>query len=290
MKVFLTATSFLESYGGPAFSVPRLGLALANAGLTIGLWAPDGSAVRTKMIPKDHPRITCLAGSLEEGLTSFGRPTLLHDNGIWMPHNRALARLAALRRIPRIVSPRGMLEPWALQHKWLKKRIAWMLYQRGDLMRAALIHATAEQEAQHIKDLRLKMAVAIIANGVDLPSTSSMPTATHHRGSEGGSRIALFLSRIHPKKGLPMLVEAWKRIQPAGWMLHIAGPDEGGHLPEVKRAVTAADLMIMSAFSGPSKARIVKRPTKRPIFSFCRHTQKISAWSSLKLWHMNYPF
>jgi glycosyltransferase involved in cell wall biosynthesis len=48
-------------------------------------------------------------------------------------------------------------------------------------------------------------------------------------------RTALFLSRIHPKKGLPLLLEVWARLRPQGWQLRIVGPDEGGHLAELKR-------------------------------------------------------
>ena len=51
--------------------------------------------------------------------------------------------------------------------------------------------------------------------------------------ADGRTRMALFLSRVHPVKGLLNLVQAWARLAPAGWRLCIAGPDEAGHLKEV---------------------------------------------------------
>src|SRR6185437_5429618 len=87
----------------------------------------------------------------------------------WLGHNHRLAKLALERRIPRIVSTRGMLEPWAIDHKRWKKRIAWWFYQRRDLACASCLHATAAKEAQNVKALRLRVPVCTISNGTDMP-------------------------------------------------------------------------------------------------------------------------
>src|SRR5262249_11505939 len=67
----------------------------------------------------------------------------------------------------------------------------------------------------------------------------------------GGQKTALFLGRIHPKKGLPMLIEAWGQVRPRGWKLQIAGPDEAGHRREVGRAGMATRLTDVVQFLGP---------------------------------------
>ena len=61
----------------------------------------------------------------------------------------------------------------------------------------------------------------------------------------------LFLSRLHPKKGLLDLVEAWSRLRPEHWRLVIAGPDEGGHRAEVASAISRAGLESWCVFTGP---------------------------------------
>ena len=243
----LTATSLLPAYGGPAYSVSRLALALAHAGAEVGLWASDQSATTTPLLSA-RPGVRCLVGGCAEAVAAFGKPDVLHDNGLWLRHNHGLAGLAARACVPRVVSTRGMLEPWALRHKCLKKAAAWWLYQRSDLRRAQLLHATAEQEAVNLEKLGLGVPVRTVPNGVDLPSRDGGGAA---RARDAEPRTALFVGRIYPVKGLLMLVEAWARVRPEGWRLKIAGPDEAGHRAAVERAVTSAGLRDVVSFSGP---------------------------------------
>ena len=251
MKVFVAGTSLLPSYGGPAFSVSRLATALTEAGAEVGLWAPDQSARFTQLSPAQSS-VRRLTGTEAEALDTFGQTDVLHDNGIWLPHNHRLAVLAAKRGIPRVVSTRGMLEAWARNHKRLKKNLAWRLYQCHDLKQAGCHITTSEAEAQTLQHLGLGVPIAIVPNGVDVPEERPRGVGSGAgRGVQGGLRTALFLGRIYPIKGLPMLIEAWARVRPDGWILRIAGPDEAGHQKQVEKAVTAAGLGQVVSFTGP---------------------------------------
>ena len=251
MKVFVAGTSLLPSYGGPAFSVSRLATALAEAGVEVGLWAPDQSAGFTPLLPAQSS-VRRLTGTEAEALDSFGKTDVLHDNGIWLPHNHRLAALAKRRGIPRVVSTRGMLEPWALNHKRLKKNLAWCLYQCRDLKQARCHITTSEAEAQNLQHLGLGVPIATVPNGVDVPEERPRSVDSGaERAVRGGLRTALFLGRIYPIKGLPMLIEAWARARPDGWILRIAGPDEAGHQKQVEKAVIAAGLGQVVSFTGP---------------------------------------
>jgi glycosyltransferase involved in cell wall biosynthesis len=109
----------------------------------------------------------------------------------------------------------------------VKKRAAWLLYQGRDLRSAKLLHATAESEVEDIRRIGLRQPVVVLPNGVEIPEQA--------RGvPEKSMRRALFLSRVHPKKGLLNLVEAWAEVRPENWELVIAGPDEDGHRAEVE--------------------------------------------------------
>ena len=167
-------------------------------------------------------------------------PLLIHDHGIWSPANHFVAMTARRFQIPLVLHTRGMLEPWALDYRAWKKRLAMSLYQRRDLESAALLFVTAEQEAESVRRLGLKQPLAVTPNGVEFPADAEcrikpMPP-------RDSRRTAVFISRIHPKKGLLTLVEAWARLRPSQWRLLIAGPDEGGHLAEVLRHVRAFGL------------------------------------------------
>jgi glycosyltransferase involved in cell wall biosynthesis len=244
VKVFLTGTSLLPAYGGPALSIPRLAAALTELGIEVGLWAADQSAETTPFLPPGSS-VRRLTGTEFDALDDLGGADILHDNGMWLAHNHRIANLAARYNIPRVVSTRGMLEPWAINHKWGKKSVAWWLYQRRDLKRAHCHHASAEAEGRNVQSLGLGVPVRVIPNGVDLPELDSRAERRCDR------KRALFLGRIHPVKGLPMLIKAWARVRPQGWYLQIAGPNEAGHLIAVKNEVLAAGLGETVAFMGP---------------------------------------
>lgn len=178
---------------------------------------------------------------------------LVHLHGLWLDIGYDAAKWAAKREITFVVSPHGMLEPWALNHKRWKKHLAMTLFQRRDLERARAFHACSELEAESIRRLGFKQPIAVIPNGVVLPQ---LPSATECEGEkvgklDGEKKRALFLSRIHPKKGLPMLLDAWKKLAPSGWCLVIAGNDNGGHASALQAQIEALGLAGQVEIVGP---------------------------------------
>jgi glycosyltransferase involved in cell wall biosynthesis len=100
----------------------------------------------------------------------------------------------------------------------------------------------------------------MIPNGVDMPKASRTGEGGESANAGvGGKRTALFLGRIYPVKGLPMLVKAWARVRPKGWLLQIAGPDEAGHRAEVEKDVSSAGLGDVISFSGPLEGQAKAR-------------------------------
>lgn len=170
--------------------------------------------------------------------------SLIQNHGLWLPVNHWVSRFARKHRIAMIAQPHGMLEPWAMNHKAWKKRLAWNLYQRRDLESAAVLHATSQREAENFRQLGLRPPIAIIPHGTDLPEWRDLADP------KGLPRKILFLSRIHPVKGLLNLVQAWQIVKPAGWKMIIAGPDEGGHQKIVEAAIQHAGLQDEFEFTG----------------------------------------
>jgi glycosyltransferase involved in cell wall biosynthesis len=164
---------------------------------------------------------------------------------MWLPINHAVATVARERHIPLVISTHGMAEPWALQHRAWKKRLAWLLYQKRDLQTAAVLYATSEMEFLGLRRIGLRQPIAVIPNGVALPEVGDAP------GKVSGRRTVLFLGRIHPVKGLLELVNTWRTVRPAGWRVVIAGPDEGGHRSVVEERVRRLGLRGDVEFVGP---------------------------------------
>lgn len=245
MSIVHTVNSLRADHGGPSRSVTALCDHLAREGLAVELVTyrgrdgepasilPSDAPVRfAESEPAWRPLLTSRSSFAEAVRNGAGRPLLVHDHGLWMPSNHAAARTAQRLGVPLVVSTRGMLTRWALSHNRLKKRLAWDFYQERDVRSAALLHATAEREVEDIRRAELGQPVVVLPNGVEIPERAREgATAAPHR--------ALFLSRIHPVKGLLNLVEAWARVQPKGWELVLAGPDEDGHRAEVEAQARA---------------------------------------------------
>lgn len=206
---------------------------------------PSSEAVSVHLRPGSNSIRALILGNpeYENVLRAFNRSRendrlVVHDHGVWLPTNHRVALLTRELGIPRVLSPRGMLSAWALDYQRQKKRVAWLLYQRRDLQSAMVLHATSQEEAADMRSLGLRQPVAILPNGVEVPITSARLV------TDSRERYALFLSRVHPKKGLLNLVAAWARVRPLGWRLLIAGPSEAGHRSEVEQL--AANLGIQS--------------------------------------------
>ena len=185
--------------------------------------------------------------ALQQELTAT-TPTVVHDNGIWLPVNHIVASATQAAGVPRVVSTHGMLQPWALGHRSWKKQLAWYGYQRRDLHRARVLHATAEGEAERLRQMDFNQSIVVVPNGIEMPTTDS-PVETPQKPNT--RRTCLFLSRVHKVKGLVNLVDAWAQVRPAGWQVVIAGPDEDGHTNEIKARVAEHQLGDVFSFVGP---------------------------------------
>jgi glycosyltransferase involved in cell wall biosynthesis len=151
----------------------------------------------------------------------------VHIHGLWQLSASAAARAAQAESKPYIVSAHGMLESWALANKRLKKSIYAALFERANLRSAACLHALTRAEAQDYRNFGLRNPIAVIPNGVDVPPACSPDLFLDRFPELRGRRLLLFLGRIHFKKGLDVLCQAWSRVS-RDWpdaQLVLAGPD-----------------------------------------------------------------
>lgn len=179
-------------------------------------------------------------------------PNLVHINGVWSPQNWGFQKAAQELGIKVIVSPHGMLEPWIMQHNPIKKKVALFLYQRKAIQRATCLHATAHMEELNIQFLGFKNPIYIIPNGIDMNDVKEIKT--HY-----GTRKMVFLSRIHPKKGLELLLEAWRNCNTNGWLLEIAGNGDDQYIAKLSQsAQDLKNVHFVGAKYGESKWNFLK--------------------------------
>lgn len=237
MKVLHVISSVDESTGGPARSVPQTCIELAKLGVQIEIIAqPSPNPVSIQEIP--NLKVTFYTNrELIQFAKNLSRANydLVHLQHIWTPYISIMANAARKKGIPYIITPRGMLEPWIMDRNPWKKKLAMRLYQRKDLKKASLLHATAEMEAENIRRLGFTNPIAVIPNGIDLSNLPAPKTIY-------GRKKVVFLSRIHPKKGIELLLEAWNQIQIADWTLEIAGDGEPDYIESIKKKIDSLAL------------------------------------------------
>jgi glycosyltransferase involved in cell wall biosynthesis len=170
---------------------------------------------------------------------------VVHAHGVWDGAAVAGALLARRAGCALVTSPHGMLEPWAFHHNRFKKFVPWHLWERRALAQADILEAKSELEASSFPKVGLHNQAAVIPVGLDIPEQPS------HAHSRIGPRTCLFLSRIHPKKGIDMLLQAWAAIRPAGWRLVIAGPDDGAYLSSLQSLARSLGIAAEIDYPGP---------------------------------------
>ncbi|PQJ35058.1 hypothetical protein BSZ35_11050 [Salinibacter sp. 10B] len=250
-------------HGGTSRSVPALCEALDAEGVEVHLVTSipaDPTADQEPILPGGDVHVHCIEErtrfqrTLRSPLGFYHRlwdiveevePDVIHDHGAWLPSNAISAWVARWAGVPLVATPRGMVTNWSLSHQAGKKRAAWHLYQKHIFRQASLFHATAPAEVENLRALGMSQPVAVVPNGVELPST--LP----EDGTSTDGKRALFLSRIHPKKGLPMLLDAWAALRPERWTLELVGPSEDDHRVELEAQAADLGLDGTVVFSGP---------------------------------------
>ncbi len=260
LTVLHTVVGLQLAHGGPSRSIP----AMADAQSRLGADAHVIDMMFNSSAENGIPQLAQFHGVPKAKMLGWifnnpalrstieyvvsGRKTtsvILHDHGIWMPQNKLVPNLAKSLEVPLVISPRGMLSAWSLNRRRSLKKLMWRFWQKRALESAAGFHATSSEEADDIRRVGLSQPIAVVPNSVRFPS--ELPA----RNSRCGRKRLLFLSRIHPVKGVKELLLAFKQASIADeWELSIVGPGEEVYSEEVKRLCSDLGLENSVTFEG----------------------------------------
>ncbi len=154
---------------------------------------------------------------------------VVHFHGLWQRSFPALAKVCTREQIPFVVSPHGMLEPWARRKKWWKKWPYFHLVEKRWIAHAARVLATADPEAARLRAIFPRSNVESLPLGLTADRRPDYSAARARLEWNPGETVLLYLSRIHEKKGLDMLLSALAALHgsvPTNSRLAIVGPDE----------------------------------------------------------------
>ncbi len=269
LRVCHTITSIESRFGGPARSVPSLAVAQQSLGVEVGVFtlgydATGTNAAGVKPAPievfdRGWPMLTGRGSGLRRALNATAVDAV-HHHGLWHRTLHYAHRKARRDRVPLIVSPRGMLMPWALAHHGGRKRLAAALFHPGALASASGWHATSEAEAEAIRAAGYPQPICIAPNGVTLPSLEDLARAHGHWErsvpATEGRRVALFYSRFHRKKRVLELIDLWMQIGPPDWALILVGIPEEYSVAELEQRIrergAAAQISVRDGTHAPA--------------------------------------
>lgn len=229
MKVIHVVGSIDESAGGPSRSVPQTCEYLSKIGVSVLLVTrPSKKPVSINKSENFKLKFLKFFELIKFGMkVSSFKPSLIHLQHVWDPYIHVFVWFAQRNKIPYIITPRGMLEPWIMsQNKW-KKKLGMFLYQKNDLKKANYIHSTCQLEHDNIRNLGFDNNIEIIPNGVDLSKVKV-------RKETFGTNKIVFMSRIHRKKGIELLLDVWNDMNVGDWNLEIAGDGDSVYIKSIQ--------------------------------------------------------
>jgi glycosyltransferase involved in cell wall biosynthesis len=159
----------------------------------------------------------------------IGRSDIVHLHGVWMWPQWAAAREAHRKGVPFILTTHGMLERWTFERQsWphrLKKTLYWNLLAYPAFKHAARLHALTPNEAGTLRGYFPHAQIVTIPNGVALDEIDRALAELPPRDAAEPAYF-LFLGRLHPKKGIHLLIEAFAQLPRPEFQLKIAGPTQ----------------------------------------------------------------
>ena len=253
MRILNVIQSVNPVYGGPAEGLRQMCLATQRMGhlqevLTLDqaqdAWLADFPAPVHAVGPRygGYGYAPGLRPWLQASVRNYDA---LVVHGLWQYQGLATRQALLGSRVPYFVYPHGMLDPW-FKHRYplkhLKKWLYWLGAEHRVLRDAAGVCFTTAEESRLAADTfapfdvrALDMGYGLALDGVAVAARAEDFLRLYP--ALRGRRLLLFLARVHPKKGLDLLIEAFGQLAVAHPDLHlvVAGPDEGGLRPQLEQ-------------------------------------------------------
>lgn len=266
MRVLHVIPAVAPRYGGPSTSLWPMTSAIArlpgivNEVLTTTADGPDAQ-LKASDLPPGTVAVHLTSGlrPFAEWLRSHVREFDLIDvHTLWNLPTAIAAHTARRAGRPYTIRPCGMLSAYSWQRHWAKKRAYWWAVERRNVLRASAFHATSPGELQDIRAAGVTAPVFDIPLGLESAAFTTPPNRGWLRqrcGASVGDRpIVLYLSRLHPKKGVAdVLIPAFASVKPDAFLAIIGGVDDStpGYGDTIRQAIAKHGLTERVAVLGP---------------------------------------
>jgi glycosyltransferase involved in cell wall biosynthesis len=268
MKILHIALSLSPASGGPPKVIQGLSEALLEKGNEVFVFSSMKNRGEDLIFPKNVTVKTfsksffsriwkghsfSLKKELEKKISNFD---IIHIHETWhYPHFIAY-KLAKKFKKPFVVTPHGTFDLWCLNYKGVKKKIFKFLIQGKILREASFVQALTENELIDIKSFEKNSNIKVIPNGInikDFGSNSPSQILIKKYPHLENKKIILFLGRIHPIKGLDLLINSFSSIAEKNKDIHllIVGPDENNYQKQIEKIIKEKNSQKTITFTGP---------------------------------------
>ncbi len=247
MKVLHIISSIDKSAGGPSRSVPQTCERLSALDVDIILVTqPTNNPTYSRNRENFTIHFKTFWQLILFGLKLSKKNTdLIHLQHVWDPYIHVMAQIARFKGIPYLISTRGMLEPFIMSHNPWKKKFGMSLYQRRDLKKSVAIHATSVKEKENLLKLGFTNPIVFIPNGIDISRIKPKTKKFNNK-----FKNILFLSRVHPQKGIDLLIDAVKQLNSSNLKVTIAGDSHNDYVAVLKEKCRQYGISELIDFSG----------------------------------------
>ncbi len=272
IKVLHVIPAVAFSYGGPSQAVLEMCRALTAQGIKAEIATTSADAKNDLNVPLEKM-------VLYEGVpVYFFKRTLRSEYKFSWPMTRWLARnvsdydllhihsifnypataavaLARRNKVSYILRPLGMLEDWPLRQNRFVKMAYLNLIEKASINHASILHYTSEEEKSASERLGFSAPGIVIPLGISTASEDGTPAKGDFRDRHPacrGKKLVVFLSRIHPKKGLELLIDALSNLRRIrdDFFFVIAGSGDPAYEGRIKERVRNGSLMPQTLFTG----------------------------------------
>lgn len=249
MHVVHVCASLDPATGGPANVLTRMSAEQASRGHQVYVVTADPADLTDPQIDLlQSAGVACYFTGQPRGAVHMAEPSagtalttlltdpqidVVHCHGIWQPLIHQAMGLCRRHRKRYVVRPAGMLDPWSLNQKRLKKAVFLALRGRRDINGGAALHFTTDTERRLAEPLGLQPPTFVIPNGIDWHEFETLPARGQFRSriNLGDEPLVVFLSRLHYKKGLDLLLPAFAQaLSDSNTHLALVGPGEASYI------------------------------------------------------------
>lgn len=240
--------------GGVAVGTGSLARAQVRAGADVTVFTTDVGLGKGTAVPGQAAGVNYRCFHVRKGVPFFFSGQMIHAlanhisdfdivhiHGLWNVPVNCAAMLAVHAGLPFVLSPRGMLNQWAFRFRYWKKFPAWCLFQHRIVRKAAFLMYSSDEERQQSQALVNHRRTAVVPFGVEglHANFEDVPRGSFRvrLGMDRDTPLLAFVGRIHPIKGLGVLLQAVRRAAEniSGLQIVIAGPDDGGHQVQLQQ-------------------------------------------------------